>query len=66
MITARHYEDFMKDLRDIYNMNPNEAKRQMDEINIETLSSLGYEAGAKIYSEVTGIRLKGVESEHNS
>lgn len=62
MITARYYEDMMKDLIKNYDNNPNEIKKQMDRLNIETLSSLGYSAGAKLYSEKIGVKLK---DEHN-
>lgn len=58
MITARQYEDMMNELKDSFEENPKDIRNQMDQLNIETLACLGYFAGAKIYSEMTGVKLK--------
>lgn len=67
MITARYYEDMMLDLEKKFEENPESVKKQMDELNIETLVCLGYSAGARVYARSTGTKLKeaGEKREYN-
>lgn len=67
MITARYYEEMMSELEKRFNNDPVAVKKQMDELNLETLSCFGYSAGARIYARTTNTRLKeaGEEREYN-
>ena len=50
MITARQFEDGMKEINDTYN---DEMTRKMEMLKLmaDTLDTLGYSAGTKIYRE---------------
>ena len=49
MITARHFEDKMKEIAEEYETNRETRERLMMKLMADALDSLGYEAGTRIY-----------------
>lgn len=58
MITARHFEDRMIEIKTEYMDKPETMKALMARLMADTLDCLGYSAGTRIYREV-----KNAESE---
>lgn len=52
MITARQYEEKMIEYAEIYQENPEKARKLIEKLNIDTLECLGYAAGIKIYEQI--------------
>ena len=51
MITARHFEDKMKEIAEEYQTNRETRERLMMKLMADTLDAWGYSAGTKIYRE---------------